>query len=298
MNYTRALRGRRALREGFTLVELLVVIAIIGILVALLLPAVQMAREAARRTECKNNLRQVGLATLNHETMQGAFPSGGDRFTSGRKMNANGPATIPDQSWGWAYQILPYVEQGNTREQTDDALVRRTVVKMFSCPTRRRSTVFSGRALMDYGANGGDGEEYDAKHTGPIVRFDDTRITMASIRDGSTNTILAGEKFLHTDGYAGGSWGDEAGYFSGWGWDTIRFGRLQPAQDNPGNPKGVGFPGGVAGVWDYFGSAHPGGFQVVLCDASVRTFNYTIDLEILGYLANRADGQVVPQDQL
>ncbi|HOM19265.1 MAG TPA: DUF1559 domain-containing protein, partial [Thermoguttaceae bacterium] len=99
--------------RAFTLVELLVVITIIGILISLLLPAVQSAREAARRTQCINNLKQIGLAILNHEQARREFPTGGDipwpnianYLTNGQP---NGPAK---QGLGWAYQILPYLEQ-------------------------------------------------------------------------------------------------------------------------------------------------------------------------------------------
>src|SRR3954449_12018467 len=100
MAATRALKKR-----GFTLVELLVVIAIIGILVALLLPAIQAAREAARRSQCKNNLKQIGLALHNYESARGAFPPG---FVS-RATTVNGPGLGP--GWGWAAHILPQLEE-------------------------------------------------------------------------------------------------------------------------------------------------------------------------------------------
>lgn len=136
---------------GFTLVELLVVIAIIGILVALLLPAVQSAREAARRTQCKNQLKQFGLALLNFHDTYKFFPLGGtephpvfENYFTGTK--ANGPLK---QGLGWPYQVLPYLEQGNVQEMairatgTVDAktiALQETPLPIYNCPSRRGAT--------------------------------------------------------------------------------------------------------------------------------------------------------------
>ncbi len=107
-------------RSGFTLVELLVVIAIIGILVGLLLPAVQMARESARRTQCTNNLKNVGLAFQNHEGTYKVLPTSGYDSSqlpwfsgTGAPAGTGSPYTGDKQLGGWAYQILPFMEQGN-----------------------------------------------------------------------------------------------------------------------------------------------------------------------------------------
>ncbi len=160
--------------SGFTLVELLVVIAIIGVLVALLLPAVQAAREAARRTQCKNNLKQVGIATQNFVDTYKHFPTGGTKndpsfdayFTGGKP---NGPLR---QCLGWAYQLLPFLEQSNVKDAaaslndgtaTMNAMraLSETPITMYNCPSRRGPTkgvemggAFSGFSfyLMDYAA--------------------------------------------------------------------------------------------------------------------------------------------------
>jgi prepilin-type N-terminal cleavage/methylation domain-containing protein len=273
---------------GFTLVELLVVIAIIGILIGLLLPAVQAAREAARRSQCTNNLKQMGLAVHNHELTFRAFPNGGDHFTSGRQLANGRPASVPSQTWGWAYQILPWMEQENVWAELDNAKVRQAILPAYFCPSRRGPTIYGGSTLLDYGGNGGDGSEGDANHTGPIARFT-THLRPRDVQDGMSNTILIGEKYLNSNWRQGGTWGDNTGYYSGWGWDTIRFGRQQPRQDAPGEQTGT---------YDLFGSAHPGGFQAVLCDGSVRVLSYTVNNTVIRRLANRQDGQVIDLSQL
>ncbi|TWT37640.1 Type II secretion system protein G precursor [Posidoniimonas corsicana] len=126
-------------RNGFTLVELLVVIAIIGVLVSLLLPAVQSAREAARRTQCLNNLKNVGLACLNHESTQRAFPTGGETWgVFVEEYVDNGtPFGVDKMGLGWGYQILPYLEQDAIHGITRSEQMRDTSVPLYICPSRR-----------------------------------------------------------------------------------------------------------------------------------------------------------------
>jgi len=128
--------------KGFTLVELLVVIAIIGILVALLLPAVQSAREAARRTQCKNNLKNIGLAILNHTDTRGVFPTGGvtwgvlieDYLENGKLVSTE------KMGLGWGFQILPYMEQDALHDVISSEVMRNTEVPLYNCPSRRSAT--------------------------------------------------------------------------------------------------------------------------------------------------------------
>ena len=151
---------------AFTLVELLVVIAIIGVLVALLLPAIQAAREAARRTQCMNQLKQIGLSMQNHVSTQGSFPTGGNThsglirdFTTGGWNNPGRPNGPNKQGLGWAYQILPYMEQANIKSLVVQADLVNSVIPGYFCPSRRspekvRTTGVGSTTtvLMDYAA--------------------------------------------------------------------------------------------------------------------------------------------------
>ncbi len=141
-------------RQAFTLVELLVVIAIIGVLVALLLPAVQAAREAARRTQCLNQLRQMGLGVQNHVSALKIFPTGGiypwpqiEDFSSGGK-----PFGVDKQGLSWAFQILPFLEQNAVHNLSTTAQITSTAVPSYFCPSRRPPTKNpdNGAWLMDY----------------------------------------------------------------------------------------------------------------------------------------------------
>ncbi len=152
--------------RAFTLVELLVVIAIIGVLVALLLPAIQAAREAARRTQCMNQLKQMGLAMQNHVSAQNCFPTGGNthngwigNYTTGGTNNPGRPNGPNKQGLGWAYQILPYLEQTNVKSLTNHAALVTSVIPGYFCPSRRNPDVVvapgagsSTTVLMDYAA--------------------------------------------------------------------------------------------------------------------------------------------------
>jgi len=148
-------------RRAFTLVELLIVIAIIGILMALLLPAVQYARESARRTQCSNNLAQISRAIHLHEGSMRVLPTGGDMPWPylPRYVTSYGHVFGPDkQGAGWPYQILPFFENSSVQGQRGassaemQTLIESSPMEMYFCPTRRRNARQQNRVLIDYAA--------------------------------------------------------------------------------------------------------------------------------------------------
>lgn len=158
MEFTMTTASPRSPR-AFTLVELLVVIAIIGVLVALLLPAVQAAREAARRTTCTNQLRQIGLGMQNHVSSHGFFPTGGAcpgpvlaDYVSGGTNSPGTPNGANKQGLGWAYQILPYLEQNSVKGLVNQLQLQSTVIPLYFCPSRRGPSRVAGTnaVLTDY----------------------------------------------------------------------------------------------------------------------------------------------------
>jgi prepilin-type N-terminal cleavage/methylation domain-containing protein/prepilin-type processing-associated H-X9-DG protein len=285
-------------RRGFTLIELLVVIAIIGILIALLLPAVQKIREAAARLSCRNNLKQFGLAFHNHHDAHQYFPTGGHQWYTPPTYVNGSPAVGPQQQAGWGFQILPYIEADNVwkgGQATDDRgrilVAIGTPNKMFFCPTRRSPQVvtfgapeyMSGlvapRALCDYAAANLEG-------TGVVKQFTPNRI--ADITDGTSTTLLLGEKRLNLSFLGQPQKDDDVGYTQGWDNNTIRTTDEPPAPDFRGPEDEDGA--------DLFGSSHAGGFNAVFADGSVRIISYTVSQEVFRRLGNKSDGLVVNPD--
>lgn len=290
-------------RRGFTLVELLVVIAIIGVLVALLLPAVQAARESARRTQCSNNLKQIGLAFHNHHDSYLWFASGGLSWPSDRNYvsGSNVPEGAKAQNWGWAYQILPYIEQKNLWENNDSAYVAGTKLKCYSCPTVRPPTVFpytqstpnGNRAMADYVGNGGTFggwwvfDDVGNSCDGPLAPSGYQR-NFKHLTDGSASVVLVGEKWINWPRNVP-ECNDDQGWVDGWDNDTVCWAKAG-YDTNPIYPpqKNTRVPGGTCG--QIFGSSHHN-LLVVACDGSVHPVNFEIDPNIWLRLCSGTDGQ-------
>jgi prepilin-type N-terminal cleavage/methylation domain-containing protein/prepilin-type processing-associated H-X9-DG protein len=279
-------------RAGFTLVELLVVIAILGILMGLLLPAVQQVREAAARIQCQNNLKQLALAFHDHHHMLGYFPSGGWGPNYAPTYAANGtPLVGAQQGAGWGFQVLPYIEGDNVWKAGAVTAVR-TPNKLFFCPSRRGPQTVTypdnyqppltggnvTHALCDYAASNKDG-------TGVVRAFTPTRF--ADITDGTTNTLLLGDKRLNLSFLGRVQLDDNQGYTAGWNYDTVRKTSRPPARDYSA-PVGNG--GGL------FGSSHRSGINAAFADGSVHTISYAIGRRTFSLLGNKSDGQPIPSD--
>lgn len=305
-------------RPGFTLVELLVVIAIIGVLVALLLPAVQAAREAARRIQCQNHLKQIGLGFQNHHDTFQALPTGGSAtggvwggadpnrawVVAGSTIQPSPavgtPATLNDQSFSWAYQVLPFIEQTSLYADPDDLKLKSTAVKFYFCPTRHPPQVWNingggtmgMRAQIDYAAcrgtqnKGEDGAVVQSRAGLPLVRYN-------VITDGLSNTLMVGERWQSVGWYykpEGLEWdwhrgGWVTGYRAATDSQTSLLGNFNPLQDVLATTSAT-----KISFIKSFGSAHPGGFNVVLCDGSVRSVNYNVALPVFINFADRDDG--------
>jgi prepilin-type N-terminal cleavage/methylation domain-containing protein/prepilin-type processing-associated H-X9-DG protein len=289
--------SRRA--RGFTLIELLVVIAIIAILIGLLLPAVQKVREAAARMSCSNNLKQIGIACHAHHDALGAFPNGGYTWSYAPTYISYGnPATGTKQFASWAFQILPYMEQNNLWSGSKAGNIAQaqriaisTPVKTYFCPARRPAVALPakgnwyspggsfGHAQTDYAGNIGSGSN------GAIVQNTPSKpnqINFAAITDGTSNTILVGEKRLDIAHIGQYQSDDNEGYTAGWDWDTIRHTNYRPYQDRPNS-----------GSSNSFGSSHPSGCMFVFCDGSVKLIPYSINATTFARLGYRNDGQVL-----
>lgn len=345
-------------RRGFTLVELLVVIAIIGVLVALLLPAVQQAREAARRISCTNNLKQLGLAVHNYHDSFKCFPPGAIGYkNAGGNQDSNYSA--------WTLHLMPFIEQDNLYEalapgknRLDEAAtvgssingssgrylvdLMRQPIAALNCPSDSGDTILvpvegtvgllstsSGGPVNTPGDNCAKGNyagvassiRYGADWWGPVVSGSgpngfngafgiDTKVSFSKIVDGTSNTLLIGERASQVKEPAGHDSDDV---------DSIPGSFAPSVGTNP-----YGFPNRGSDGWDCaaamgtlgyplnsafytmwarggFSSQHPGGVMFVYCDGSTHFIPETVDHKpdeiidntVMENLANRQDGQAI-----
>ncbi|MHC4179343.1 MAG: DUF1559 family PulG-like putative transporter [Planctomycetota bacterium] len=288
-------------RCGFTLIELLVVVAIIGILISLLLPAIQAAREAARRVQCMNNLTQLGVALQNYQSAHRVLPPG--------TIDPKGPIRTKPQGYhmSWMVQLLPYIEERSTFKNIDfsvgvynknNAPVRAISIALFRCPSYTGSTAMPAGSpvawLSNYAGCHHDVEApIDVGNNG--VLFLNSRISSRDVSDGTTHTIFLGEKLggnrdlgwmsgtratLRNTGAAiGATLGDD-----GLGWYQDPEGAERP--ETAAEKKAQLQVGG-------FGSEHPTGSHFLFGDGAVHLVSDAISPTVFQQLGHRADGKLL-----
>ena len=289
-------------RPAFTLVELLVVVAIIGILAGMLFPVVQSVRESARRTECANKLRQVGLAVHRYESTSKYLPAGWhDHRESG------------EPGWGWATNLLPFLEAADVHNKirfevaiADPAHegVRQTFLSAFACPSDDGDEIFAlrGEGGHDHDEDPGDSagdhrvlfqiaksnyvgvfgtfEIHAAPYDGDGVFYGNSLIRFRDVRDGLSNTLMIGERCSDLG-------------------QSIWHGNIPHAEANFARILGIADqrgPNHPAGRFSEFRSNHPGGVNFVKVDASVFLVSELVDEVVFRGMATRNGNELEPID--
>jgi prepilin-type N-terminal cleavage/methylation domain-containing protein/prepilin-type processing-associated H-X9-DG protein len=328
---TRSAGWQRARAAGFTLIELLVVIAVIGTLIGLLLPAVQAARGAARRTQCASNLRQLAIAAQTYHASREHFPAGLHQFEVSSPPRFRGTSLFT--------YLLPYLEQGNLLSDWDyEAPLRNTVggpasrsaqvIDILLCPAdvMLQNPIPVGDAcfgMTSYGGNGGTRSYYPDlatadglfHTTGPASqpKPNQVPVTLAMIRDGASNTILCGER-RHDDAnwetFAAMQWTESLTYLGRWaaiggrkriadvtmsGWAPINyqlpFDFAHRHQADPPLESSRAFQPYEDLRICSFGSAHAGGANFAFADGSLRFLADSLTPTLLQSLCTRAGGE-------
>ena len=312
----------RGSRRGFTLIELLVVIAIISVLIGLLLPAVQRVREAASRTKCQNNLKQIGLALHNYHDRPGHFPPG---YTSNQALaDGTGPG------WGWAAHILPDLEQENLHRLIDfkrpvvdpvHAPVLTANVGFLRCPSDPRQDPIRVAEFVDpaglttdlgrsnyvgcYGNTPflGESPAVMSRHlvidgiSGKGMFYRNSKTRFADVADGTSNTIAVGEKS------AANTLASWVGVIPGARWasanDVATYGGVPsnlPAAMTLGHACRQHPPSAAAGVAEDFSAPHPEGVNFLFADGSVHVVKKSVNMQVYPFTATIADGLAVQAD--
>jgi prepilin-type N-terminal cleavage/methylation domain-containing protein/prepilin-type processing-associated H-X9-DG protein len=318
--------------RGFTLIELLVVIAIIAVLIALFLPAVQSAREAARRAQCVNNLKQIGLALHNYHSQQNSFPPGYLSLRDPITFDNDGPG------WGWAARTLNQMEQGPVFSSINFVLriefpanqtARLTTISGFLCPTDAwRLDIFTvvdstttnttaGNPICDlassnYVGSVGSGDPSSlypyiidddnappGRDNGNGIFFRNASVTIAQVLDGTSQTFLAGER---SQNLSRASWTGAVtnanvplvALQAEAGLDPEGGGAL--VLSHTGEGHGPNSPSGLA-HGDQYWSLHPGGANFLFADGGVRFIKELIGFRIFQALATRQGGEILSADQ-
>ena len=276
---------------AFTLIELLVVIAIIAVLIALLLPAVQMAREGARRTQCKNNLMQIILAVQNYEAAHEVLPPG--------VVNPDGPIKSEPKGYhfSWLAQLLPYLDQSNVQRHLHFAAnvydaanlsARQQMIEVLLCPSDPTYFSTSSTDRLNVGLSNYAGCHHDTEAAigddNHGVFFLNSSVRLDKIDDGPSNTIFVGEK-VRTQYELGWASGTRAtlrntGAPINSDRDEVRPGPRPPQAQQVVDPAHVG----------PFGSWHTQGALFAFGDGSIRFLSETIDTVVYQKLGHRADG--------
>ncbi len=315
-------------RTGFTLIELLVVIAIIAILIALLVPAVQKVRESAQRALCLNNMKQIGLALHGHHDAKKRFPSAlqiGQYWYSGYQRDAPpsgvNPATgYPNDGpfFSWMFQIAPYIEQKSVYQAFNTSqwpwyqyfpgggTINASEASIFQCPSDSRSNLQCNdggnlNALTAYLAvSGRDQFKEDGGQNG--ILYVNSSVRIAMITDGTSNTLLVGERPPSNDLYYGWLWAG-AGDWPYFGATDVDLGVREVTNSAPNGPRDFYRPGSLIDPQNihryHFWSLHTGGGNWLFADGSVRFISYSAGTTIVGAnnqtlleaLASRSGGE-------
>ena len=313
-------------RQAFTLVELLVVVAIIGILVGLLLPAVQMVRESARRISCANNVRQLGLATLNFESVHQVFPASG--------WTTSGPGNPAGKYVGWRPLILAFAEQSNLQKLYDvkqnwwegtNITAAAVPVILFQCPStpgrlpvlaaiehdpRPALTFENPIAPTDYEAIMGvkpgsinphlDNPIYNSSNRYSVMHRN-SRNSFASIGDGSSNTIMVVECAGRPDVYRGRSLRSDRTNDQGIGWADSEGPFSFDGANADGSLEGGGPANGCSFIMNRKNdnepySFHPGGSNALFADGHVSFVSEATGISVFAKLLTKNAGEVVSSD--